>query len=496
MKNSIAILAITISLMFTSCHGLLDQEPLTNFAPENYFSSENEILTGINATYDPLSSGGGRNNLYYNGLPLILDFLSDDVYFTGSGFSAEAERLELSSANGFTRRAYLGYYEMVNRANLMIENIPNVKIPETRALRYTAEVRFLRAFAFYHLCIFYGEVPLRKESIKTFEDGPMPGAPIQDIFNFIEEDLFFAIDNLPWSYSSENYGRASKGAALALLAKSYMVQGKFQQAEPLISRIINDTESPHKLIEKYSDVFEVGFKNHPEHIFSARFAGGMEALNEGGILEERYGPPTNQVPAGFLPGKSNFTAKPSYFNGVDTKIRNGLINLFLEKNDPRLDQIYVNFMKGNPSQYYCDKFRDKTPHVSGNSSGIFPLIRYADVLLMYAEVLNEVNNGPTDAAYDAINQVRRRANNFAPESKKLNDLIGLNYESFKEAVMLERRFELAHEGHRWIDLVRTGKAIEVMSKHLGRNIESFRTLFPIPSAEIDANPEMKQNPGY
>lgn len=478
-----------------SCHDLLEQTPLINFAPENYFASENEILTGVNATYDPLSSGGGRNNLYWAGLPLFLDFLSDDARFAGAGGFGEGQRVEITANNPFVRRAFLGYYEIVNRANLMIENIPLVQIPEARRNRYLGEVRFLKAFAYYHLSFFFGEVPLRTSSIKTFEDGPIAASTIVEIHESIIGDLNFAIEHLPWIYGPENYGRASKGAALSLMAKLRVVRKEWNEAIPILNRVINDSESPHSLIPNYKSVFETEFKNHPEHIFSARFAGGIEALNEGGILELRYGPPPSQAPPGFLPGNSNAIARPTFDFGANSPVIGGIINEYLETNDPRLDHAYVNFMDGNPREFFSDKFRDNTPHVAGNSSNIFPLIRYSDILLLYAEAINEAN-GPTPEAYAAINEVRSRANNNAPVGKFLEELSELSSDRFREAVYHERRMELAHEGQRWIDLVRTGRMEVVMGSHLGRNIESFRNLFPIPNNELDANPQMRQNPGY
>lgn len=496
MKNSykkLSILFILISCL--ACHDLLDQNPQINFAPENYFSTENELLTGINATYDPLSSGGGRNNLYWAGLPLFLDFLSDDTRFGGGGGFGEGERVEITANNPFVRRAYLGYFEIVNRANLMLENIPNVNLTEDRRNRYTAEVRFLRAFANYHLTILWGDVPLRTSSIKTFEDGPIGASSQEEIFQSISEDLEFAKTHLPWTYEAEDLGRASKGAAWMLEAKMHLFRKNWSDAILALEQLINGEESPHHLVPNYRDVFRVEFKNHPEHIFSARFAGGMQAQNEGFILEERYGPPNSLAPEGFLPGNSNAIARPTYDDGNMPYV-GGLINEYLAFKDPRLIHAYVNFSDGDPTNYFCDKFRDTSEHVPGNASTIFPIFRFADALLMYAEALNEQNNGPNLQAYQAINQVRMRANLDAPLENQLDPLAGLDYQSFKEAVYHERRMELAHEGHRWIDLVRTGQMEVVMGAHLQRSIEPFRTIWPIPNDEIDANPQMTQNPGY
>jgi starch-binding outer membrane protein, SusD/RagB family len=418
------------------------------------------------------------------------------VFLLEQGGFGEGQRVEVTSNNPFVRRAFLGYFEIVNRANLMIENIPRVDIPEVRKNRFLGEVRFLRAFANYHLGFFFNQVPLRETPIRTFEDGPIAASSLEQIQQSVANDLNFAIAALPWVYGPEDYGSATKGAAISLLAKQHMLRGEWTQAVSLLDQLVNGSESPHFLVPNYADVFDVEFKNHPEHIFSARFAGGLEALNEGGILELRYGPPPSQAPVGFLPGNSNAIARPTYDDGQNAPINIGIINVYLETNDPRLDHAYVNFRDGNPAEYFVDKFRDKTPHVAGNASNIFPLIRYADILLLYAEALNEVNTGPTPAAYEAINKVRRRANNNAPDGKTLGDIVDLDYSAFREAVFHERRMELAHEGHRWIDLVRTGRMESVLGPHLGRNIESFRNILPIPNAELDANPEMRQNPGY
>lgn len=496
MKSLYKKISVLLLLITTfACHDLLDQTPLINFAPENYFSTENELLTGINATYDPLTSVGGRNNLYYAGLPLFLDFLSDDVQFTGGGGFGEGERVEITANNPFVNRAYLGYFEIVNRANLMLENIPNVNLPEERRNRYSGEVRFLRAFANYHLTVFWNSVPLRTNSIKTFEDGPIAASTRDEIFQSVAEDLQFAKNHLPWSYNAENLGRATKGAALMLEAKMYLFKKDWSNAIIALEQLINDPESPHFLVPNYRDVFRVEFKNHPEHIFSARFAGGMQAQNEGSILEERYGPPNNIAPPGFLPGNSNAIARPTYDNG-NVPYSGGIINEFLKSNDPRLIHGYVNFNNGDPSFYFSDKFRDTSDHVPGNASTIFPIFRFADALLMYSEAINEQNGAPNIQAYEAINRVRQRANNDAPEDFQLPLLEGLDYESFKEAVFHERRMELTHEGHRWIDLVRSGRMELILGAHLRRNIEPFRNIWPIPNSEIDANPQMTQNPGY
>jgi len=483
------------TMLLTSCHGILDQEPKINFSPENYFSTEQELLTGLTAVYDPLSSGGGRNTMYWAGAVLLLDFLTDDVLSaSGSGSLNEADRVELTDNNGFVRRFYQGLFEIINRANLVMENIPNVSLPSERALRYEAECRFLRAYAYYNLSSLYGEVPLRTNAIRAFEDGPIAKSPVSDIYEIIDQDLLFAAQHLPWTYGAADLGRANRGAALMLHAKSYMFRQDFSSALPLIEQVVQSGE--YSLIENYADVFSVENKNHPEHIFSARFGGGLEGRGEGGILEERYSPPPSQAPDGFIPGRSNAIAVPTN-TGVNTNLSGGLINEYIANDDPRLDHVYVNFSDDPEAPaYYCDKFRDESEHISRNASTNYPLFRYSDALLMYAECLNEVNAGPNAQAFEAINQVRRRANNAAPEGKSLPDLSGLNAQQFRDAIYLERRLELSHEGHRWIDLLRTDRMQTTMSGHLSRAVEPFRRLFPIPNRELDANPAMTQNEGY
>ncbi len=283
--------------------------------------------------------------------------------------------------------------------------------------------------------------------------------------------------NLPASYSGNNIGRATCGAAKALLAKVYLTRKDWTNAQAKLLEVINGPYG-YGLFSNYADVFNKSTKNGKEHIFSVQFLSNSGANNSRDrIMTDVFSGFSSKVPPD-LPADSSL-----YKSYAKTDTRRA-VTFFSTLPNPATGLPYKFKYLG------LRKFVDTTQLLTPVESGInFPVLRYADVLLMYAEAVNE-QGGPTTAAYQAINQVRERA--------KLPDLTaGLSQNDFRDSVYRERRWEFVQEGQRWFDLVRQGLLVESVKKIAAKSaISEKNNLFPIPQAEINVNPKITQNPGW
>jgi hypothetical protein len=312
----------------------------------------------------------------------------------------------------------------------------------------------------------------------------VPRTPVDSVYLQIIADLTEAT-NLPPKYSGADIGRATGGAAHSLLAKVYVTRKQWPTAKTELEQVINGGYG-YGLFANFLDVFQKPTKNGIEHIFSAQFESNLGAANSTQNLSQSF----SSFNAGTLP--------------IDIPADSSLYKMFSANDTRRAVTFYntvYNSATGKTVVYenaytpYFNKFVDYslTPLTTQAQSGInFPVLRYSDVLLMYAEVLNEVDGVPNAAAYSAINQVRNRANAG-------NLPIGLSQKAFRDSVFLERRKEFIQEGHRWFDLVRRGGTtlLDAVHKLPAKSAASERnTLYPIPLVEIQQNPLLTQNPGY
>ncbi len=304
----------------------------------------------------------------------------------------------------------------------------------------------------------FGEVPLVTSIVYEGDSEAYTKDAVSDIYTTIINDLQIAGSKLPKSYSANDLGRATSGAAKGLLAKVYLTLKDYSNAEGQLTSLMG-TDYSYEIISNYTDVFYSEMNN--EILYAVRFETGVGGEGQdfsyqmtrlGGIV--RGNNPTGDLLAAYETGDLRY----------DVSVTSDLM---------------------------CGKYLSDAS--AGDAENDWIVLRYADILLMYAEVQNELN-GPTQAAIDAVNKIRDRA------GLTLFSLSGFNQETLREAIAKERRIELAMESHRWFDLVRTGKALEVMSAHgssLGFTVEGFRTLFPLPQREIDVSDgALVQNPDY
>lgn len=490
----ITALIFILGMVVFGCEDLLEEKPKDRILPTNFFETESDAIAAVNAIYSVLNakSTGTFGGVYHSNYWIMAGLASDNMKNEMVGGNSE-EDLELfahTPDNGVVYDIWQNVYKGIFYANFAIDGIEPMEIDETAKARYLAEARFLRGILYFDLVRLFGEVPI------ITPENQSDLAPIKatqtELFDFIVEDLEFAKANLPQSYPSGNgLGRATWGAATAMLGRVFLWTGGYSDAASNLKEVIDS--GLYGLWPDFRDAFQIENENGMESVFGIGFGDGGGAISfwEVGQFNVRLLP--KELVSEISQANSQGWQLPTedLYNQYDDLDRRKTITFITEVN-PSTGPITVepHFSK------YWD--RDSEPN-AGNTEQDFPHIRYSGVLLMYAEALNEVNNGPNADAYDAINAVRARARfDGTTDQSVLPDLSGLDYQSFKDAVLKERRLELCAEGHRWFDLVRHGKLKErVEAAKPNAAVQEFHNRFPLPQREIDLNPKLlPQNTGY
>uniref|UniRef100_UPI002674809F RagB/SusD family nutrient uptake outer membrane protein n=1 Tax=uncultured Parabacteroides sp. TaxID=512312 RepID=UPI002674809F len=365
--------------------------------------------------------------------------------------------------------------------------IDGIDINADLANRYKLECKFIRALMYFNLVRVYGDVPLVLKEISISESYDILREPKENVYNQIIADLKEA-QGLPVSYPTAEDGRATQGAAKALLADVYMTLHKYAEAETILAEIINSgrysllENTPGSLnIDGYKNVFSPVNHNSKEGIFEIQFLKG--GYGEGSNYANNFAPEnsgTNVVAVGGTGG--NNIPEMDIYNAYEEGDLRRDFSMSLGYYDNRKNNEWVE------SRYVC-KYMD-VPYQNNDASNNYPVIRYADVILMYAEALNQ--NGKTAEACKYLNMTRRRGFGYQTTETSPGDLQTTDKAQFSLMVEQERRVELAFENHRWFDLIRTGRAVEVM-RSKGFSLNETNLICPIPQKQIDVNPKLTQN---
>lgn len=470
-----------LALLAQACTKDLDQEPHQIYY-DNYYQTGDDALTAVNAVYDVL----GQVNQYSSYLWLIQDVGSDDcnarVTLNDPNLH-DINNYSIKTNNNYTSEMWHGSYLGISRANIVLAKVPPISMDTALKSRILGEARFLRAMNYFNLVRLFGDVPLITAPISanlTPEEIYPARAPQAKVYLQIIEDLLIASTKLPESYSNPNdKGRATRGAALGILSKVYLTLKQWENASNTALQVIESGK--YSLHPDYAGNFKEANKNGIESVFEVQFYRKVTTENSQMVIS---GLPS--IPGLFAAGVEIMLPTEDLLNSFDT-------------NDYRLDVTFFDSYWQYTFDPHIWKYWDQVaykPSATSASGADFMVMRYSEVLLIYAEALNEAMGGPTTEAYWAINKVRERARNGNPDA--LPDLSGLNQEQFRQAVMLERRHEFVSEGQRWFDLVRTGKLVESVKRAKGSqsNPAEFNNLFPIPQRELDINLNLTQNPGY
>jgi hypothetical protein len=387
---------------------------------------------------------------------------------------------------------------MVN-VNTTLSKLPEANASDGIKTRSEGELKMIRAYLYFHLVQHFGDVIVITEPVNSpAEAFEYNRSPVETVYQQIISDLNFAVDALPTSYASDQVGRVTKGAALSLLGKVHLTRKNYGDA---ISALNQVTTLGYELLSDYEDIFDPQNKNHQESIWDIQYQGDNE-----------FGVNSNFIYT-FAPRES-FGAVidfPGQEGGGWNTPTNEITALYEEgdlRKDVSLQEGYTNLDGEYVPVPYINKYNH--PHtIRGVTNDNFPVIRYADVLLMLAEAINEVE-GPTATAVGYLNDVRDRAG--------LDPVSGLSKDEFREAVLNERRLELAFENHRWFDLKRTMETQELVSFLNAYGLreranpttsrggipfstndfifEAHEILFPIPQDQMRINSSLVQNPGY
>lgn len=475
------IFFIIACLAAVSCSKeFLEQLPKDELTAEAYYRNLDQLDKGIIGCYTPLQAS-------YNGanIPWTLGMISDEF----SPWKNQSSMATSFTINGFTKNISVSQaaiwttaYNNIQRCNRMIEVISDRRFAadaseEQLVNAYLGEARFIRALNYFNLVQLYGPVPLVTEAYSDPGDavgiGRTGAASIFD--QVIIPDFTYAAENcrLRSQLPSSQLGRVTSGAGYAMLGKAYLLQGNYPAAEAALAKVINSGE--YDLLSSLAAVFDTKNENNKESIFEIQYD---ETLEDGSTYNRWIG----------------YEAAP-FVNVVASNeslwVSDSLISEYKVTGDLLRFNAWITDSVLNPASGL--KVKDPFPKKlittnTGllNQNNNFIVNRYADVILMYAEALVMQSPARASEVIDEVNRIVTRAG-FAPLSPEALTI---------DTIMHERRMELSFEGHRWYDLLRTGKAVDVMSAHLGKRIPDFQLVFPIPVEEIQKDPSLMQNPGY
>lgn len=520
MKRTISHYIITITaaaILTTGCGKKLDQVNPNAQTSGTFWETGNDAVQGINAAYAPMLLDG----TYMRFTPILLDVRGDDIRSNSpwtaiSGVGKFA--LGTGNADGYGW-AFDEYYEGVFRCNQVLDNVPDINMDNDLKNRVLGQAYFLRGLYFFHLVNLFGNVALPTSTPQSKADFYGKQTTQQEGWQQAIADFKAAADLLPVSYKdvsgpdANQLGRATKGAAMGYLGKAYLFNKMYPEAAEQFRKVID--LGVYQLMPDYKDNFTESKENNAESIFEIQFsttAGGTD-LGWQGIPTSTWAKTSARA----------ITYGPPNFGWTDVQPTMSVFNEFMQEKtvdgatDPRLDatmfynkpgemiygqpfaQVYAN------SSYLSDIFCRKYQNGDGNKANEYDwrsginerLMRYADILLMYAECLNE--QGQTAQAASFIQQVRTRA--------KLPDITtamaALTKEQMRDRLAHERLLEFCLEGHRFDDIRRWGWLEDAtklaMLKSRDPEFNNYKTgkdLYPIPQGEIDNNPGFKQNPSY
>jgi hypothetical protein len=504
-KRSIIYSFLIVSCCFAgfSCSKFLDKDLQGSYQTDQFYTTSDAAVQAVNEAYVELTFTSATNNPLW----ILGDVASDDASIGNAGASADGATIDnfsFTAANSHLASEWANFYEGITNCNLVLANVPSINMDTALRSRLLGEARFLRAFYYFMLVNIYGDVPIVLTPLSPAQM-QVAQSPKQQIYEtVIEPDLIAALNVLPASYTGVNavdVGRATSGAAAALLAKVYLYQEKWDSSLVYSNIVINS--GLYSLMNVYSQDFDALHKNNKESIFEVQMLGGQNP-NVGNALNQWLSP---QVVGGYYCDEpdSNFVAE---FEKTDSGVY-----------DPRLD--YTVARDGtlwNDGEVYQKSWAPQTGYLTrkhqqplsqepiiGQGSCDYLAIRYADVLLFNAEALNEL--GQVSAAVIPLNQVRKRARESYLYDSSLTgfgtvptgllpDITATTQDQVRTAIIHERRMELGCEFHRYFDLMRYAANPNIGPATVNSWINrdgvtgysyAAHSTFPIPQIERDVD---------
>lgn len=481
MKKIFNLSIIVLFVLFAnSCDYILDENPPSSISLSSFYQSESDALAGLFGAYSPIYGIAGRSYLYYGELnadDLEIDPIVNDHY--------EWDFFTYNS--DITGSLWSNCYSGINRTNEVIQYTERIQMNDATKADIISEAKALRAFYYFQLVRTMGGVPLYESPTVGFDNIYAPRATEDEIFNVITRDLSDAATELEESVPA---GRINANIASALLARVHLYRGDYQNALTYAQNVISSGK--YNLFEDYAAIFKPENDNGIEHIWQVQYLSGEMNNNCPGMFGPRGIPGpyrwsfwANTVVSGGVAPSQNFIE-----NNPESYRKAVTVSDHYEHIDGVSGIITMQEIYEGIFPFYISKFDDRESELQ---SGVnFTIIRYADILLIAAEALNEVDPGD-NRKYTWINRVRERARNGVETD--LPDLNGLTQDAFRKIVLEERRFELAFEGQRAWDLKRKGLFLQKVREQ-GKTVEDYMLLFPIPDNQVKLNTNLEQNPGW
>jgi len=489
IKKQILILISILS--FISCDSFLEEKVYSSMTPLNFYKTEADAEAALNSVYNAMLSQNGWGRQVW----LAAELPGEAAWPNNSG---EAWRTEMdqytwtTSSTGFPQ-IWGQLYKMISRANTVLQNIEQVTFTTTGVKeQIVGETKFLRGMAYLYLIRFFDHIPLMTEN--NMEDiNPTNVGTDDDVWQLIIDDFSYAKSVLKAKNTGDDIGRATAGAAQAMLAKAYLTMGgkpwnkteNWEKAAKEAKEIMTNTAYGYNLWDDYDKVFLLENEHGPEYIFSleceSQMSCGRDFPTFTGI---RNG---DQIKLG---GWSSLTVNENFFNSMsETDKRRSRTFVLSYYGYAHPENLYT--YPGNITIPHFNKFIDMTD-VNATATADYamniPIIRYSDVLLTQSEAENEAN-GPSIAAVEGINIVRARA---GLEPLTPDDF---TKETLRDTILQERIWEFCEEGQAYFDLKRMD-AISKRMTAIGITTAEKHYVFPIPQDEIDVNPNLVQNEAY
>ncbi len=464
MKNKYISVLILTTLSLNSCsEGFFNLTPNYEVTVESVYKTDSDFNIALMGCYAKLQT---QNSYYLE----LCEFRSDNLYLNaptaGTQDRYDLDQFKDVATNGILGELWANFNNGVYRCNLILDRIDAADIDAKIKAQYKAEAMVIRAFTYFNMYRAWGCVPVTTKVVSVAEALKIGRCTKEEMYNLLSGDLEEVVNNsmLPASYKGDNSGRITLGAARALLAKVYLTFGKAQSA----ANVLSDMIGKYSLLPNIADVFKVDNSLNNEIIWAIRY--------NKTIVGEGHG------------------AWYSITNLTDDNNQTMTLKSLYSPEDSRKSMIEYSKVPG-VSVCLMKKFFDTPDAATKQYGNDFIVLRYSDVLLMYAEALNEVayDGSSNSQAFAFLNEVRQRAGLAALSAVEIPDQV-----SFRKAILLERHKEFPYEGQRWFDAIRLGVATEAATAE-GHEIQEYQFLFPIPNTELDRINDRKllwQNPGY
>lgn len=527
IKSYISVGMLMVALLQSSCNEFLTHDSPSGVSDEQWWNTEADATKALASVYVGIPGGSsGRNIMYYAGL-------SDEAVHRGD-FKGEYDTFTRGLANsrwGVSNSLWTDDYICIRRANRFLENVDKTYMDGALKERMKLEARALRAYYHMELMMVFGDIPLLTKSLNP-EENNQPRTPQKDVSDFIIAELTECAEKLPTTYVEADKFRITSGICWALLSRLGLYNKDYELARFASKKVMDS--GVYKLYvnsarpqDSYSELFSYAGENNTERIFFKEngCSNAWTSFAPYGIGGETYLSPTNTVVNNYetKQGKTLselgrdsiliYQKEPNYRNNRDPRLAASIFVPYEKfQGQYTLDPFYnpsdrIGESKSTATGYWIKKYIDAKDRQNKSGSLDFMIIRYAEILLNYAEAMIELGQWNNSEAIAAINQVRARAT-MPPVNTGLYN----TQEKMRELIRRERQAELAFEGGRYFDIRRwgideavmngevygatnptTGEIVRVQSRKYDRNREYY---WPIPEKELIANPNMTQNPNY